>query len=230
LGTSIQAERRWNISWRVWVLVPIVVVSLLYGTWFNFLDSLVYCLDLSDFSQICKSIGAIFGGNMYYQAWNVFGHLIPSVFAGLRRPKDWRLYFAGFFASTVVMDSPLWGVIRLYWHHTTLWTGGPGGSHVPTNNFWDWVLYYYNPFGHYLVWDSPWPFAPYPTAWLIFWSLIIRVLFAVLLIFWQRGQEKDEQMWKKQRVSLGIRGDEGEVFREQGFREWIAELLRLSKK
>ena len=38
---------------------------------------------------------------MYYQAWNIFGHLIPSVFAGLRRPKDWRLYFAGFFASTV---------------------------------------------------------------------------------------------------------------------------------
>ena len=37
-------------------------------------------------------------------------------------------------------------------------------------------------------------------------------------------------MWKKQRVSLGIRGDEWEVFREQGFREWIAELLRLSKK
>lgn len=136
----------------------------------------------------------------------------------------------GIFRFYSRMDSPLWGVIRLYWHHTTLWTGGPGGSHVPTNNFWDWVLYYYNPFGHYLVWDSPWPFAPYPTAWLIFWSLIIRVLFAVLLIFWQRGQEKDEQMWKKQRVSLGIRGDEWEVFREQGFREWIAELLRLSKK
>jgi hypothetical protein len=205
------------------------VVAFLYGTWFNFLDSLVYCLNLSDSSQICKSIGAIFGGNMYYQAWNVFGHLIPSVFAGLRRPKDWRLYFAGFSASTVVMDSPLWGVIRLYWHHTTLWSGGPGGSHAPTNNFWDWVFYYYNPFGHYLVWDSPWPFAPYPTAWLIFWSLILRGLFAVLLVLWQRSQEKDEQMWKKQRVSLGIPVDEEEIFKEQGFREWISESLRLAK-
>jgi hypothetical protein len=207
------------------------LIAFLYGTWFNFLDSLVYCLNFSgSSSQICKSIGEIFGGNMFYQAWNVFGHIIPTVFAGLRRPTDWRLYFAGFFASTLVMDSPLWGVIRLYWHHTALWTAGPGGTQAPTNDLWEWVSYYYNPFGHYLVWDSPWPFAPYPTAWLIFWSLIIRGLFAVLLVLWQRSQEKDERKLRERKASLEVRGGKEELlFREQGFLQWLAESFRLSK-
>jgi hypothetical protein len=74
------------------------------------------------------------------------------------------------------------------------------------------------------------PFSPYTTAWLIFWSLIVRGLIAVLLVFWQRSQEKDEEMLKKQRISLGMHVGEGEIFKEQGFREWMAELLRLSKK
>jgi hypothetical protein len=31
-------------------------------------------------NNVCKSLGDIFGGNFYYQPWNVLGHMIPGLF------------------------------------------------------------------------------------------------------------------------------------------------------
>jgi hypothetical protein len=110
------------------------------------------------------------------------------------------------------MDSPLWGVIRIDGHALPLWylnqttatqstlkmenliktpaTQNNTKEVNPYNNTCDiskWIPFYYNPVGHYGVWKIN----VFPTAAVIFWSLVGRSLAAGLLIWWQAKQEKD---------------------------------------
>ncbi|MCS4538955.1 MAG: hypothetical protein HYY67_08880 [Thaumarchaeota archaeon] len=182
IGGSVQQRVRG--TWTRSRLGVILLVAFVYGTWFNLLDSVIYCINAST----CKSIGEIFGGNQLYQPWNVFGHMIPSMLMFFFRPLKSELFVAGFLISTAVMDSPLWGVARLL-RGSPLWHGDQTGNHVPTSDLSEWVTYYYNPFGTYLVWDSYWLLPGFPTSAAIFWSLVLRVVLAALLIWWQNRQE-----------------------------------------
>jgi hypothetical protein len=76
------------------------------------------------------------------------------------------------------MDSPLWGIVRL-WHGLCLWHS----DQVPTFSIVDWMIYYYNPFGFYLVWDSPWIFPGFSNAVAIFWSVVGRTTAVVIVLY-----------------------------------------------
>jgi hypothetical protein len=178
-------------TWTSRRIAVIVVVAVIYGIWFNFIDSLIYC---NNDRSVCKSVGEIFGGDSKYQPWNIIGHIIPGLFFlfYFRSKKEElaivELFLAGVLISTATMDSPLWGVIRLA-HGTPLWhqvdthnepTTGPPVAQLTT-----WILYYYNPIGLYGVWGGP-----LPNAAMIFWSVLGRIAGAVILILWQYKQEK----------------------------------------
>jgi len=175
-------------TWTAGRIGFILLVSLIYGIWFNALDSVSYCTDISNKGS-CISIGKIFGGNERYQLWNIIGHSIPALLLFLFYPTKFELFLAAFLISTVTMDSPLWGYMRLQLHSGALWTNDSAGNQVDTYNFYEWVSYYYNPFGLYLVWDEPWLFNDFPNAAAIFWSLIGRLAGAIVLIWWQNKQE-----------------------------------------
>lgn len=184
-------------TWTTDRIVVIVTVALIYGVWFNFIDSLNYCYNEN---SICKSVGDMFGGNLKYQPWNIFGHIIPGLFMLLyfRSKKEElaivELFIVGILVSTATMDSPLWGAIRLL-HGTPLWhrVDTPVPPHdEPTTGpafvqFGSWVSYYYNPIGSYGVWGDS-----FPTAATLFWSVVGRIAGAVILIIWQFRQEKME--------------------------------------
>jgi hypothetical protein len=111
-------------TWTTRRITVIISIAIIYGVWFNFVDTLSYCYNDNN---TCKSLGQIFGGNLVYQPWNVIGHIIPGLFLLLyfRSQKEElaiiELFIAGILISTATMDSPLWGVIRLYGHGTSLW-------------------------------------------------------------------------------------------------------------
>ena len=91
----------------------------------------------------------MFGGDRIYQPWNVIGHLIPGLFLVWWTPKKLELFVAGALISSIIMDSPLWGVIRLE-HHLPLWyINDMGENFVNTWNLSNWIYYYYNPLGIY---------------------------------------------------------------------------------
>jgi hypothetical protein len=180
-------------TWTTRRIIVIVSIAIIYGIWFNFIDTIIYCYNNN---SICKSLGEIFGGNFYYQPWNVLGHMIPGLFLLLyfRSKKEElaiiELFLAGILISTAIMDSPLWGVIRLYGHDMALWhlVNSAQPHNEPTSNIWIWIMYYYNPIGLYGVWDGP-----FPSAALLFWSVVGRIAAAVILILWQYRQEKNDK-------------------------------------
>ena len=170
-------------TWSKNRIIIIIAVAIVYSVWFDFLDTLVYCQPQGATND-CRSIGQIFGGNQSYQIWNVAGHLIPGLFMLVFRPIRIELIFVGFLISTIVMDSPSWGIERL-WHGNVLWQE----QQIPTSSFVNWIIYYYNPIGFYRVWDHDWLFPNLPSAALIFWSLTARILGVVLWIWFQNRQE-----------------------------------------
>lgn len=123
------------------------------------------------------------GGNGVYQPWNLIGHLIPGLFLIFYKPDKIELAIAGFLISTVVMDTPLWGVEVLYFHpNQQLWIK----DDVPTDNIWEWIGFYYNPIGTDGVWGAS---NSFPTAAVIFWSIVARIFGAGFLIWFQNKHE-----------------------------------------
>jgi hypothetical protein len=181
-------------TWTRRRILIVIAIALLYGTWFNILDSAGYCLNQEELQKSCDekcnvlSIGAIFGGDQIYQPWNVIGHLIPGLFLVWWTPKKIELFVAGALISSVVMDSPLWGVIREEGHNLPLWyIVETEENFVNTCDVGKWIQFYYNPVGSYGVWDI----SGFPSAAMIFWSLVARSLIAGLLIWWQAKQENE---------------------------------------
>src|SRR5215472_6558755 len=93
----------------------IISIAVIYGVWFNFIDSLNYCYFDNNNKNTCVSVGQMFGGDLKYQPWNIVGHMIPGLFLLL---YFWskrgelaiiELFLAGILISTATMDSPLWG-------------------------------------------------------------------------------------------------------------------------
>jgi hypothetical protein len=85
------------------------------------------------------------------------------------KPKKLDLFLAGVLISTVVMDSPLWGIDRIA-RRLPLWKE----HQQTTNNLAEWIRFYYNPIGTSLVWDGGWFNDSVPNAAMIFWSIIGR--------------------------------------------------------
>jgi len=197
-------------TWTRRRILIVVGIAVLYGTWFNILDSAGYCLNQAklqstgcDVKCDVLSIGAIFGGDQIYQPWNVIGHLIPGLFLVWWTPKKIELFVAGALISSVVMDSPLWGVIRVDGHDLPLWhiiMNENEESFANTCDINKWIVFYYNPVGTYGVWDI----SGIPSAALIFWSLVGRSVGAGLLIWWQAKQEKDGKDFSLPRLVLRI--------------------------
>ena len=138
-------------TWTKRRLLIVVAVALVYGRWFNFFDSAAYCPNQGgkdcdeQYSPI--SIGSMFGGDLIYQPWNVIGHSIPGLFLDWWTPKRLKLFIAGALISSIITDSPLWGVIRLG-HQLPLWyLDGNGENFVNTCDLTKWISYYYNPIG-----------------------------------------------------------------------------------
>jgi len=190
-------------TWTTRRITVIISIAVIYGVWFNFIDSLNYCYFDKYNNNTCVSVGQIFGGDLKYQPWNIFGHMIPGLFLlfYFRSKKEElaivELFLAGILISTATMDSPLWGAIRLL-HGNPLWHCAPCEPPPPHNEpttgppviqLGTWIAYYYNPVGSYVVWD---PNAALPSAALIFWSVVGRIAGAIILIVWQYRQEKKE--------------------------------------
>ena len=147
-------------------------------------------------TKLCESkvitIGEMLGGNGIYQPWNVIGHIIPGLFLMLYRRDKIELAIAGVLISTVVMDTPLWGIEVLYFHpNEHLWKI----NDVPTDNIWEWISFYYNPIGTYGVWGVG---NSFPSAAVIFWSIFARIFAAGSLIWFQNKHEEN----KKEGISI----------------------------
>lgn len=179
-------------TWTKKNIAIIVSISIVYGIWFNYLDSAAYC---PNSNGECMAVGEILGGNTLYQPWNIIGHCIPALLLLTIFPKKSELFIASILISSAVMDSPLWGVMRLV-NGLPLWHMENGQNFVPTsvdwNGLWQWIVYYYNPIGTYPVWGDDWPEGSgLPNAALIFWSVALRVIIAVVFILWQKKQEEE---------------------------------------
>ncbi|MGB5090195.1 MAG: hypothetical protein WBN72_04540, partial [Nitrososphaeraceae archaeon] len=128
------------------------------------------------------------------------GHLIPGLFLVWWSPKKVELFVAGALISSVVMDSPLWGVIREEGHDLPLWVLGKT-DFVNTCDVSKWAQFYYNPAGFYGVWEFS---SSFPSAAVIFWSLVARSLAAGLLIWRQAKQEEDGKDFSLPKLVLRI--------------------------
>ena len=191
-----------------------ISIAILYGLWFNILDSVGYCINQDQLQSnrcdekcILLPVGKLFGGDQIYQPWNIIGHLIPGLFLVWWTPKKVELFVAGALISSVVMDSPLWGTVRIYEHALPLWHvyGQNIENFTNTCNIDEWIQFYYNPVGTYGVWDIN---SGLPSAAMIFWSLIGRSLGACLLIWWQNRQEEEGKEFSLPKLILRI-GDRG---------------------
>lgn len=116
----------------------------------------------------------------------------------LERKKAELLFISGALISSAVMDSPLWGIIRLDVHNLALWHAEFNGKElvrnfVSTNYLNEWISYYYNPIGLYPVWNGTQSNAKNingltfdsPNAATIFWSLVGRIILACFLIYYE---------------------------------------------
>lgn len=190
-------------TWTKKRISIIVGVAVGYGIWFNYLDAAAYCPDSSKTN--CIAVGQILGDNRYYQPWNIIGHCIPGLFILLLMPKRFELFLAGVLISSAIMDSPLWGVMRLV-HGLPLWHMVGNINFVPTsidlNGLFQWIVYYYNPIGLYPVWQDNWLGSGLPNAALIFWSVALRVIIASLLIVWQERQEAEGKEFSLKKIIL----------------------------
>lgn len=194
-------------TWTKRRILIVIVIALLYGTWFNILDTLGYCkyqeMQPENCDEKCDvvSIGDMFGGNQFYQSWNVIGHLIPGLFLVLWTPKKVELFVAAALISSIVMDSQLWGVMREGVHDLPLWhLNELKDKFANTCDVGKWIQFYYNPGGTYGVWDIN----LFPSAAVIFWSLVARSLAAGLLIWWQAKQERDGKDFSLPKLVLRI--------------------------
>jgi hypothetical protein len=225
-------------------ILLIIVIALLYGMWFNFLDSAAYCVPENSAKQVptkkvpprsgCIETGKLFDlwlgekqygpGNGVYQPWNVLGHCLPGLFMLLlERKKAELLFVSGILISSAVMDSPLWGLIRLDLHNLALWHAKYDGNtlvenFVPTDDLGEWIRYYYNPIGLYPVWNNTnsdnsnanvkkdvtnnawWSLSNWPNAAMLFWSLVARIFCAFLLLYYEGEPAKRVWMSLKPRV------------------------------
>lgn len=77
-----------------------------------------------------------------------------------------------------------------------------GENFVNTCSIANWISYYYNPIESYAVWYNP---IRYPSAAIVFSSIIGRSVGAGLLIWWQARQEKAGKEFSLPRVVLNIR-------------------------
>ncbi len=170
------------------VVAYVIGISFGYGIWFNLLDSI--CAEVVP-NRACVPIGEIFGGNLVYQPWNVVGHAVPLAFMYVFHRKKIEYPLAGLLLSTAVMDSPVWGWIRIA-RGSSLWCAHPTPPDCTVS---EWATYYYNPIGDYLVWHSPFITPNFPNAAFMFWSLIARFAASGLLIILQRRIE--DQNWIK---------------------------------
>jgi hypothetical protein len=200
----------------------ILVVAVGYGIWFNYLDAAVYCTErypgYHPSPKFCQEIsykdqegnekklgtvpiGKILGDNQYYQPWNIIGHVLPGLLLLLLMPKRVELFLAAVLISSAVMDSPLWGVMRLA-IDLPLWHIEDGRNFVETWDLGAWVVYYYNPFGAYPVWGDSWLGKGLPNAAMIFWSVALRLIFAGILIVWQIKQEEQGKEFSLKKIIL----------------------------
>jgi hypothetical protein len=177
-------------SWTGRRIAIVIGVAIVYGIWFNYLDSAAYC-ETEGIYKDCIAVGQTLGGNVYYQPWNIIGHCIPGLFLLLLMPKKAELFLAGVLISSAIMDSPLWGVMRLaHVPPLPLWHMQGDNPFAITWNLWEWTVYYYNPIGGYGVWQDYWLAPGLPNAAMIFWSVAVRLILAAMLILWQNRQEE----------------------------------------
>lgn len=193
-------------TWTSRRILIVIFVSLIYGVWFNLLDSIAYCPYQLEKScdEKCSpvSIGSMFGGDQIYQPWNIIGHCIPGLFLLWLTPKRLELFVAGALISSVIMDSPLWGVLRLE-HDLPLWyMDSDGQNFVNTCSIDKWISYYYNPVGLYPVWDTQ---VGLPNAAMIFWSIILRGVGAGLLIRVQARHEPERDFSLMRLLIRGVK-------------------------
>ncbi|HET7284518.1 MAG TPA: hypothetical protein VFI70_07515, partial [Nitrososphaeraceae archaeon] len=142
-------------TWTKKRISIIIIVSITYGIWFNFLDSAAFC-NPSENRLNCTPIGQALGTNYIYQPWNIIGHCVPGLFMLLFSPRRIELFIAGILISSAVMDSPLWGVMKLNFHNLPLWHMEGNNLYAVTWHLSDWIVYYYNPIGSYQVWKEHW--------------------------------------------------------------------------
>lgn len=198
-------------TWTSRRIIIVISIAILYGLWFNILDSAGYCLNQQELQSnscdvrcVILPVGQMFGGDQLYQPWNVIGHLIPGLFLVWLTPKKVELFVAGALISSVVMDSPLWGTVRIDVHVLPLWhidNSQDSESFSNTCDIHEWIQFYYNPVGTYGVWDMN---SNIPSAALIFWSLVLRSLGAGLLIWWQARQEEQGKEFSLPKLVLRI--------------------------
>jgi hypothetical protein len=186
----------------------IIIVAVGYGIWFNYLDAAVYCPERNpgtDPTPYCKAktvpIGRILGDNQVYQPWNIIGHCLPGLIILLLMPKRLELFLAAVLISSAIMDSPLWGVMRLA-IDAPLWHKVGDNPFVETWDLGEWIAYYYNPVGDYPVWGDSWLGKGLPNAAMIFWSVLLRIVFAGILIIWQIRQEEKGKEFSLKKIVL----------------------------
>jgi hypothetical protein len=221
-----QHDGRKTNTWTKKRIGIIIAIAVGYGIWFNYLDTAVYCVPpekpvppttperlVRHDKPDCIAVGLVLGGNIKYQPWNIIGHCIPGLFLLLLMPKRLELFLAGVLISSAIMDSPLWGVMRLangqhLWHMVPAcykYFCQEGVNYVQTSidlkGLLDWTVYYYNPIGSYQVWQEAW-FDHLPNAALIFWSVALRIIFAIILIVWQMRQEEEGKEFSLKKIIL----------------------------
>ena len=91
----------------------VILVAIVYGLWFNFVDSAACCNDRAK-PEIGVAVGEILGENNAYQFWNIIGHILPGLFLALYFKKRLEYFISAIFVSSAVIDSPLWGLQRYF--------------------------------------------------------------------------------------------------------------------
>ncbi len=215
IRARIESVHHWSIrsvktgTWTAGRISFILGVSIAYGVWFDAIDSVSCCpprysVTLANSGALPGNeplripIGEIFGGNVVYQAWNILGHLIPAFALVMFYPKKFELFIAAALISSTIMDSPIWGIMKLYWHGDDLTKNMPRDNllcnRVHTRDFKEWIFYYYDPKGQCLVWNEAWPSKDYlpnvPNGTVIFWSIVLRGAGAGYLIWHQNKKER----------------------------------------
>jgi hypothetical protein len=194
-------------TWTRTNIIIIIAIAVGYGIWFNYLDAAVYCSERNPhpIPKFCKTetvpIGKILGDNQLYQPWNIIGHCLPGLFILLLMPKRAELFLAAVLISSAIMDSPLWGVMRLA-INLPLWHMVEKINFLETWNLGEWIVYYYNPIGGYPVWGDSWLGPGLPNAAMIFWSVALRFIFAGVLIVWQMRQEEQGKEFSLKKIIL----------------------------
>jgi len=133
---------------RIHQLRYLFLASLLYALWWNFLDA-------------APNLGSVVG--YHYQVLNGIGHFLPTLVFLWLHPARWEFAVSAGIFSTIVMDSPLWGLYHQHIYHSLPWG-------------YDWITWstlYFNPFVDKVWWNL---YGLPVSSAVMFWSLILRVL------------------------------------------------------